>query len=100
HGAQALVLLADAAAGRSDDEAVTSLLARIEELDPVQPDLVRLRALLAKLRTQAREPLERELTAALEGGDLSRASQTAQRILARWPESPMARRALKEVEQR
>ena len=98
HAAGAVAVLAQAAVAAGEEGRALALIEQLARLDPVHPDLVHLREQAARLRAQAREPLEQALAAALARGDAADARALAERLLASWSESVVARRALKQLD--
>lgn len=98
--AEPLVLLARRALNEADLERAARHLREAEEQDPAHPELRVLGEALAKLRAGERAPREAELGAHLAAGRDREAGELASAILARWPESEPARRALRQIEER
>jgi hypothetical protein len=93
------LVLARAALASGDVEAVTHDLAAVRERDPIHPDLRDLEGALAARRAQERLPLEAALTGLLEGGHVDDAEPRARALLARFPDSEVARRVLRTLEE-
>lgn len=98
--AEPLVLLAQRALDEADPERAARRLREAEEQDPAHPGLRVLGEALTKLRAKERAPREAELGAHIAAGRDREAGGLASAILARWPESEPARRALRQIEER
>lgn len=72
----------------------------LEHLDGGHPALPELREAIAVCRANARRPEEEALQAALNTGDDATAEARARAILARWPDSAAAGRALAVIDER
>lgn len=80
---------------RHDD--ARALLSRARETAGATPELVALEAELARRRADERKPAEDRLAALLDARS-PEAEEEARALLARWPDSAMARRALHQLE--
>ena len=83
---------------RGDLEAARRDLDAVRAMAPLHPELLGLGEALALARAAAREPSEGAVTEALRAGRLVEAEAAARDTLARWPDSEVARRALRSVE--
>lgn len=81
-------------------EQAAAHLAELRKRDPVHPAIVGLADDLARLRAAARGPLEAELAALVAAGHEAQAEQQAAEVLARWPESEVARRVVRAAAER
>lgn len=88
------------ALSRSDLHDAARLLDRAHSLDPTHPDLLSLSADLARARAASRAPAEDELLRLLATADPALVRQRATSLLASWPDSAVARRALRDLDER
>ena len=98
--AEVLAIVARAALARGDAAAAAARLAEAAKADPAHPDLRPLAEELAKVREAQRAPHEAELARLVAQGRAAEATEKAESILARWPESEPARRAARTLEER
>jgi len=98
--AEVLTLLARRALEAGDTERAGRHLRAAEEQDPAHPDLRALADVLASARAAERAPREGTLDALVTAGRDAEALPEAEAILARWPESEPARRAIHVIEER
>ena len=96
--AEVLALVARSALARGDADAAALRLRDAEAADPGYPDLRALGEELSKLRQEQRAPDEAELATLISAGRAAEALAKAEAILARWPESEVARRAARSLE--
>lgn len=96
--AVAFTALASQALRRGDFIEAARLLAEARRVDATAPELLALEGELAQAKAAEREPAERELARLLSSGDEAAADEKARTLLQRWPESGLARRALRELE--
>jgi hypothetical protein len=98
--AEVYALLARRAIDAGDADRAGRLLRQAEEKDPAHPDLRGLADAIAALRASERAPREAALAALVAEGRDAEALAEGAAILARWPESEPARRAVRQVEER
>ncbi len=98
--AEVLALLARRALDAGDTERAGRHLRAAEEQDPAHPDLRSLAGGLAAARAAERAPREAQLEALIAAGRDADALVETQAILARWPDSELARRAARGIEER
>jgi hypothetical protein len=98
--AEVLSTLARRALEAHDVERAERHARAAEEHDPAHPELRALADAVAALRAAERAPREAELSARLAAGREAEALAEANAILARWPESEPARRAIRHLEER
>ncbi|MDI1434073.1 tetratricopeptide repeat protein [Polyangium sorediatum] len=97
--AEVFVALARGALTTGDLASAADDIARVRALDVAHPDLVGLVDALAKARATTRGPAEAEATRLFAEGDLHGAEEHAREILAHHPESEIARRIVRAVEE-
>jgi tetratricopeptide (TPR) repeat protein len=98
--AEVLALLAHRALAAGDVERAARHVRAAEAADPAHPELRALSDGIAAARAVERAPREARLAALLSAGRDPEALAEAEGILARWPESEPARRALRQLEER
>lgn len=98
--AETLVLLVEHAlrAKRVDD--AKSAIAALQDLDPANGALLRLRDGVGRLVADERAPEEAKLAAALSAEDWAQVGSLAAGLLARWPDNAPARAAQRVLDQR
>ncbi|MRG93537.1 hypothetical protein [Polyangium spumosum] len=97
--AEVFVALAKGALAAGDLASAADDLARARALDATHAELVSLTAALAKARAGARGPAEAEVSRLHAEGDLHGAEARAREILVDHPESEVARRILRSIEE-
>ncbi|MDI1443909.1 hypothetical protein [Polyangium sp. 6x1] len=97
--AEVFVALARAALAAGNLAEAADDLARARALDVTHPELVGLAAALAKARATTRGPAEAEASRLFAEGDLQGAEGRARELLAHHPESEVARRILRAIEE-
>jgi hypothetical protein len=98
--AEVSAVLAFRAVGEEDAEQAAAHLADLKRRDPAHPDIVRLSDEIARLRAVARRPFEAELASLVAASRDGEAEDKAAEVLARWPESEVARRIVRAAEER
>jgi hypothetical protein len=96
----AFAALAATALARGEVERGASHLEQVKRLDPANPALAGLAGEIARARAAERGPAEAELAELVKAGREDEAEKKASSVLARWPESEAARRALRAIEER
>lgn len=96
--ADAWCALAEAAIKQGACDDLDRCIARLAESDPAHPEIVRLRGEASRVRADARMPDEQELLRVAEGGDDAAVEAAARKLLARWPDSPVAGRILGRIQ--
>ncbi len=94
-GVDAFDVLARAALRRGDTARAADLLATVRDRAPSHPSVVSIEAEIAGARAAARAPVERAAAEAVERGDFDEAERIAREVFAQWPESEVARKALR-----
>ncbi|MDC3958072.1 hypothetical protein [Polyangium jinanense] len=97
--AEIFVALAKSALATENLAVAADDLARARAMDATHPELAGLAATLAKARAATRGPAEAEASRLFAEGDLPGAEERAREILAAHPESDVARRILRGVEE-
>ncbi|MDC0743706.1 hypothetical protein [Polyangium mundeleinium] len=97
--AEVFVALARSALTTGDLASAADDITRARALDVTHPELVGLADALAKARATTRGPAEAEASRLFAEGDLHGAEERAREILAHHPESEVARRILRAVEE-
>ena len=98
--AAVLAALATSALARGDLDRAAGHLEQARRRDPACPGLVSVAGEVAAAQAKARAPAEAEIEALLAAGRDAEAKQKADLVLASWPASAAARRALHAVEER
>ncbi len=98
--ATVFVGLAASALTAGDVDRATRHLEQAKRYDAACAEILGVADEVAKARAKACEPAEAEITALLAAGSEASAEKQAAVVLARWPESAVARRALREIEER
>lgn len=98
--ATVLAALAASALSAGDMDRATEHVEQARRRDPACPEIRGVADELAKARAKACEPAEAEIAALLAAGRELEAERKAGEVLARWPESAAARRALRDIEER
>ncbi|HHH27384.1 MAG TPA: hypothetical protein ENK57_03405, partial [Polyangiaceae bacterium] len=88
--------LADRALTKGDLAAATTALNVVRALDPASPHVLRIERAIAEREQRERAPLEAQL-AELDH-DPDQARRLAEQIVARWPDSGVARRTLRRLD--
>lgn len=91
------LLLCRAALRRRELALADEHLTRARERDPIHPEIPEVRDEIARARADERLPLEQRLAGLCAAGDYDAAEAQARALLARWPESDPARRALRAI---
>lgn len=94
---RAWTMLAEAAALQGDGEATLRAVQAARRCAPPTPELLAIESKLAALREQARAPLEAELQTLWQDGHFDAVERQAQALLARYSDSALARRLLKQL---
>lgn len=100
HAATVFGELAAAGLRRGDVERAAAHLDEARRRDPTAPALAGLAAEIAKARAALRRPAEDALQALVAAGRDDEAERKANELLSRWPDSEVARRALRGIEER
>ncbi|MBU1612781.1 MAG: hypothetical protein KKC99_13140 [Proteobacteria bacterium] len=98
--AEAVCSLATQALKRSDFPEAQRFLSEARLITGSAIYVVAVEAELSRLKTAQREPAERELESLLASGEEARAEEKARALIERWPESSVARRVVREAEER
>jgi hypothetical protein len=98
--AEVFAALSASALRRGDDEQASAYLQEARRRDLSHLAITAAAEAIAHARTAAREPRETELLQAAEAGRDQEAAAEAREVLARWPESEVARRVLRIVDER
>ncbi|MFH0902972.1 MAG: hypothetical protein V2A73_20275 [Pseudomonadota bacterium] len=97
--ADVLLLLAEAALHAGDATAAERWLAEAREMAPADARTVHLAQEAAKVRARSRQPEEEALETIYQNQGAEAAESRARRILEQWPDSRVARRILREIEE-
>ena len=97
--ATVLALLAANALRQGDASRAAAHLEEAKERDATCEAIGSVAADLAKARAAERGPVEAEVTALMLAGRTAEAAKVAEQVLARWPESEVARRARRAMEE-
>lgn len=93
--ADVLVVLAGAALASGDFAEATRLCDEARSQDAAHPGVQEMAHQIARAREESRRPLEAEVSRASTAGALDEARRLAEQLLTRFPESPVARRAVR-----
>jgi hypothetical protein len=96
----ALAALAGAALAAGDADRAAAHLAQAKARTPADPVIAALAGEIGKARALARRDAEAELGRLVEAGRDDEAARRAEEVLARWPESEPAGRALRAIAER
>jgi len=96
--ADAWCALAEDAVRQKACDDLDRCLARLIEVDPAHPEVVRLRGEANHLRADERRPAEQELLQIAGDANDAAVEAAARRLLARWPDSPVAGRILGRIQ--
>ena len=98
--ARVFAALAASALTAGDIERATAHVDQAKRHDAACPEIIGVAGDVAKARAKACEPVETEISALLAAGRDEEAEKKASAALTRWPESAVARRALRDIEER
>ncbi len=98
HAAEAWALLADHAIREGSPDDVNACVAAIQEVDRGHRALPKLKDAVARLRADERAPAEASLTSAVKAADWDAVDRLGREVLARWPESEVARSAQRDLQ--
>lgn len=95
---EVLVALTENALNAGDVNAASRHLATARDLRLSHPDLVQLGNKLRGRREAARRPAEEQLVKVVSAGDRAASMLAAKEVLSSWPDSAVARRALRDLQ--
>lgn len=98
--AVSICVLAEQALQRGQLKDAAELLREARRFNTSPAELISLEREMERRKAAERAPAEQELEAAVSAGDHDGAERVAVELLQRWPESPLARKVLREAETR